>query len=178
MFIKSLKQPLFVSLSIGFFLLTNVSCAQKTEEPQEIASSHDSISKKKFTNSKHDQTNLNLSSIHPISIEGNPESNSVVPSFKEIEDLVGLSCESNNHCKVIGVGHSPCGGHARYLVYSETNSEVDNLKNKVAVFNGMQKLKQQKQGMVGICRYIEAPKPFCVANRCEASVVGPKSQLN
>jgi len=93
-------------------------------------------------------------------------------SLSEIQELIGLGCKTDNQCKVIGVGVSPCGGHSKYLVYSSVDTDVKELKSKVAVLNGLQKLKNNKEGLVGICRHISPPKTSCTANQCVASLTG------
>jgi len=87
-------------------------------------------------------------------------------SQEEIKNIIGLSCENDNQCKAIGFGDSPCGGYASYLVYSETDTDVTLLKKMVNKYNALDKIKNQKQGIVGICRHIPPPTTQCNANLC------------
>ena len=87
----------------------------------------------------------------------------------DINQLIGLSCTSNTQCKTIGYGDSPCGGYASYLVYSTTDTDEAALKKEVNKYNAIDKIKNQKEGIVGICRHIPAPATRCKANKCVAT---------
>jgi len=89
-----------------------------------------------------------------------------ISSKEEILNIIGLSCENDNQCKAIGFGDSPCGGYSSYLVYSETDTDVTQLKKMVNKYNALDKIKHQKQGIVGICRHIPPPGTQCNANQC------------
>jgi hypothetical protein len=93
------------------------------------------------------------------------------PDVNSIKALIGLSCESDNQCQLIGLGAAPCGGHQKYLVYSNIDTDVAAVKSKVAMFNGIQRLKNKKDSKVGICRELMPPKAYCSANQCKASAV-------
>ena len=87
----------------------------------------------------------------------------------DIKELIGLSCTSNTQCKTIGYGDSPCGGYASYLVYSTADTDEAILKKEVAKYNALDKAKNKKEGIVGICRHIPAPATRCKANICVAT---------
>ena len=93
-------------------------------------------------------------------------------SLADIQKLIGTSCQSNAQCKVLGVGHRACGGHASFLIYSSVDTDEKQLKSQVAIYNGMQKLNNAKKGMVGICQHLEPPKAYCSVNQCVATVNG------
>jgi len=85
---------------------------------------------------------------------------------EEILNIIGLGCDNDNQCKVIGFGDAPCGGFSSYLIYSEKDTDVTLLKKMVNKHNTLDKIKNQKQGIVGICRHIPPPTTQCDANLC------------
>ena len=86
----------------------------------------------------------------------------------DIKKLIGLSCNNNSQCKTIGFGDSPCGGYASHLIYSETDSQVEKLKQVVAQYNALDKANNIKNKVVGICRHISPPKTVCNDRKCVA----------
>ncbi|PHS20447.1 MAG: hypothetical protein COA86_00400 [Kangiella sp.] len=97
----------------------------------------------------------------------NPSTTSNLKNKLEaISSLIGLNCDTSMQCKIIGVGVSPCGGFSSYSVYSEKNTDVNQLKENVNQFNQIMRIKNRKNKLVGICRHIEPPKTQCQQNRC------------
>ena len=92
-----------------------------------------------------------------------------VNAQKQIESLVDLTCDNSSQCKAIGFGHSPCGGHQKYLIYSEKNTNTVLFKSKVEKYNAIQKKKNIKEGVVGICVHISEPKTYCSQSKCVSS---------
>ncbi|MCO7225374.1 hypothetical protein [Pleionea sp. CnH1-48] len=94
------------------------------------------------------------------------------PELIEISELTGnKSCQTNAECKSIGLGARPCGGPDKYLIYSQTATDVDALKEVVARYNKRKRQGNEKSGAVGIC--VVAPKPLteCIQNRCQSSAI-------
>jgi len=83
-----------------------------------------------------------------------------------IKSMVGVACQNSSQCQTIGFGIAPCGGFSNYLVYSKTDTDVQQLKSNVERFNQMQKIINKKNGVVGTCQHIPAPKTYCSANQC------------
>ena len=177
---KKLNNPLVISI----LALLCISCSQSEVTPnkdlsnqksgERLASNQAEQQVSQSANQSNDQSSLDVVEQHygKAKIKGIPAKTSLA----EINQLLGLNCESSQQCKVIGVGASPCGGFAGYLVYSNSDTNESKLKSQVANFNGMQKLKNKSQGTVGICQHIEPPKTQCVANQCVAAL-GGRSQL-
>jgi len=85
---------------------------------------------------------------------------------QQMAKIIQLSCQQNNQCKTIGVGVSPCGGYAKHFVYSTESTNVLKLSQLVKAYNDQQKLKNEKEELVGICRFIAPPKTMCAQQRC------------
>lgn len=94
------------------------------------------------------------------------DSGSSKDGIAEINALTRLGCDNDQQCKSLGVGASPCGGYLKYLVYSNKNTDVIQLKDKVIAYNEAQKQQNKKSGKMGICQHISPPKSYCLMNRC------------
>jgi hypothetical protein len=90
----------------------------------------------------------------------------VAKMYQRVTKTIQLSCQQNNQCKTIGVGVSPCGGYAKHFVYSSESTNVLKLSQLVKAYNDQQKLKNEKEEVVGICRFIAPPKTMCAQQRC------------
>ena len=103
---------------------------------------------------------------------GNIDNDKVVRagSPSEIESLIDLSCDNSSQCKTIGFGHSHCGGYQKHLLYSEKNTDTALLKAQVEKYNVLQKIQHQKNGVMGICVHISAPKIYCSQSECSAAL--------
>jgi hypothetical protein len=115
---------------------------------------------------------LGITSVSYAQQIGNLDNDRMVKagSPSEIESLIDLSCDNSSQCKTIGFGHSPCGGHQKYLVYSEKNTDTTLLKAKVEKYNVLQKIQHQKSGVAGICVYLAVPKTYCSQSKCSAAL--------
>lgn len=80
------------------------------------------------------------------------------------------AADSPKQCKIVEMGHKPCGGPERYLLYSEktmTPDEVEQFLQKLARYNKMTEQLSQKSGMVSDCKIEPQPTTvvrngFCV----------------
>jgi hypothetical protein len=129
---------------IGFIGITSVSYAQQIRNL--------------------DNHNHNHNHNHKVVKAGSPN---------EIESLIDLSCDNSSQCKTIGFGHSPCGGHQKYLVYSEKSTDTALFKAKAEKYNVSQKMQHQKSGVAGVCVHIAAPKTHCSQSKCSAALGDP-----
>ncbi len=102
----------------------------------------------------------------PMIEEAKREASSSAKVHQRVATIIQLNCQQNNQCKTIGVGVSPCGGFAKHYIYSTESTNVLNLKQAVKAFNDQQKLRNKKEGLVGICRFIAPPKTVCTQQRC------------
>jgi len=89
-------------------------------------------------------------------------------NLDKIQRMIDLDCDNSNQCKSIGIGHSPCGGYTKYLIYSEKKTELKKFKESIEQYNLEQKNQNQKSGMVGICVHVSPPKTSCSTNQCVA----------
>ncbi len=154
-------------VALAWILTANTSCAQTDSNTQE---NKEQVESSRVNDSSADVVEQRYGKQGTIKL---PKS----ISFADIQSLLGTECDSDNQCKVIGVGSRPCGGPAHYLVYSDKATDEQELKKQVAVFNGLQKLDNAKKGMMGICQQLTAPKTYCAKKECVASVSGKPAEL-
>jgi len=114
-------------------------------------------------------TLFSVASLVQLSYAQQVESTNPQNNLEKIKAMTDLDCDNSSQCKSIGIGHSPCGGYARYLVYSAKTTEIKKLKSLANQYSLEQQQKNKKTGMVGICVHISPPKTYCSANQCIAS---------
>jgi hypothetical protein len=79
------------------------------------------------------------------------------------------TCNTNDDCDALAVGHRACGGPSDYLVYSKLSSDEDELKRMAASHTAQEKLKNQKEGNMSICQMLTKPQVACKRNTCVKS---------
>ncbi len=80
------------------------------------------------------------------------------------------SADRPEQCKIVEMGHKPCGGPERYLLYSQktmTGDEEAAFLEKLRQYNELSRLRMEKSGMVSDCQVLPKPttvvrKGFCV----------------
>ena len=98
--------------------------------------------------------------VAPVTAAGLPES---------ITTAANDTCDVVADCAAIGVGARACGGPATYLVYSRTTSDVLALTRAVAAYNRARAEALRREGAMGTCDVIPAPRLACIARRCVAA---------
>ncbi len=78
-------------------------------------------------------------------------------------------CQSSQHCSLIEIGHSPCGGPAEYWVKSALNNQLKRLTNLAKKYKQRIRQQQKQQGTVGICQIIPKPNYACQQRVCVLS---------
>jgi hypothetical protein len=79
------------------------------------------------------------------------------------------TCNTNDDCDALPVGHRACGGPNDYLVYSKLSSDEESLKRLAASYTAQQKVKNQKEGNMSICQMLTKPNVACKSNTCVKS---------
>lgn len=76
------------------------------------------------------------------------------------------SCQQSTQCKVLAVGHRPCGGPEQYMVYSSKSTD----EKLLAITNDRyKKLKQEQQQRLGLrstCQIVPEPVAACQQQQC------------
>lgn len=76
------------------------------------------------------------------------------------------SCQQSTQCKVLPVGHRPCGGPEQYIVYSSKSTD----EKLLAITNDRyKKLKQEQQQRLGLrstCQLVPEPVAACQQQQC------------
>jgi hypothetical protein len=85
-----------------------------------------------------------------------------------IEQEIGTpTANESSQCKLIAFGSKPCGGPARYLVYSTEKTDESRLKRLVNEFNGLAKKINEERKMMSDCMLVTEPKVEFVDKVCK-----------
>jgi hypothetical protein len=86
---------------------------------------------------------------------------------RAIEQEIGTpAAHEVSQCKLIAFGAKPCGGPARYLVYSTAKTNEPRLKELVNEFNGLAKKINQERKIISDCMFVTKPKVELVDGVC------------
>ena len=77
-----------------------------------------------------------------------------------------LSCTDSSVCSTIGIGSKPCGGPAKWLVFSMTTADLQELLRAVADLNDYEAGYNVQEHRISECNLTPAPQVGCVAQRC------------
>jgi hypothetical protein len=84
-----------------------------------------------------------------------------------IEKEIGTpSANGPSQCKLIAFGSKPCGGPARYLVYSTVKTNEVRLKQLVSEFNQLAKKVNEERKILSDCRFVTEPRVEFVGGVC------------
>ena len=86
----------------------------------------------------------------------------------EISTIIGsASCTSTNQCHSIGFGHKACGGFMSYRLYSDQNTNVAQLKNRVDKHYKLSKEWNRINNTVSNCMMLAPPTVSCRGAICQ-----------
>jgi len=84
-----------------------------------------------------------------------------------IEQEIGTPAANEpSQCKLIAFGSKPCGGPARYLVYSTAKTNETRLKQLVDEFNQLAKRINEERKIFSDCMFVSEPKVELVDGVC------------
>ena len=84
-----------------------------------------------------------------------------------IEQEIGTPAANEpSQCKLIAFGSKPCGGPARYLVYSTAKTNETRLKQLVEEFNQLAKKINEERKIFSDCMFVSEPKVELVDGVC------------
>ena len=84
-----------------------------------------------------------------------------------IEQEIGTPAANEpSQCKLIAFGSKPCGGPARYLVYSTAKTNETRLKQLVDEFNQLAKKINEERKIFSDCMFVSEPKVELVDSVC------------
>ena len=87
---------------------------------------------------------------------------------RAVEQEIGTpTANEPSQCKLIAFGAKPCGGPARYLVYSTEKTNESRLKQLVREFNGLAKKINEERKMMSDCMFVTEPKVELVDKVCK-----------
>ncbi len=86
----------------------------------------------------------------------------------EISTIIGAaSCTTTDQCHSIGFGHKACGGFMSYRVYSNQNTNVAQLKNRVDKHYKLSKEWNRINNNVSNCMMLTPPTISCRLGTCQ-----------
>ena len=92
---------------------------------------------------------------------------------REITALIGAAaCEVNEQCRLIALGHKPCGGPAAYRTYSTLGTDVALLETRVPEYNRLAEQYNRKTNAISDCAMLLAPMVQCVDGHCRTGAEG------
>lgn len=71
-------------------------------------------------------------------------------------------------CRVMPMGHKPCGGPATYLAYSTEASDEERLRALTARYTALQRARNEELGLMSDCAMTPEPEPMWEGGRCVA----------
>ncbi|HKY09176.1 MAG TPA: hypothetical protein VJQ55_13075 [Candidatus Binatia bacterium] len=84
-----------------------------------------------------------------------------------IEREIGTpTADQPSQCKSIPFGSKPCGGPARYLVYSTAKTNESRLTQLVHEFNALQKKINEERKLMSDCSFVTEPQVELVDKVC------------
>ena len=79
----------------------------------------------------------------------------------EIQNMIAnKSCASDDDCKLIGIGYTPCGHPAAFYTYSSVNVDDALLEEKARELRDLQ-AQGSPHDVAGVCGFISPPPPSC-----------------
>lgn len=76
------------------------------------------------------------------------------------------SCDSQQQCKVVGVGNLPCGGPSIYMVYSTKTASGKQVESLANLISEQERKLHETLGTMGICKATPQIQAQCVSNQC------------
>lgn len=71
-------------------------------------------------------------------------------------------------CRVMPLGHKPCGGPAGYVAYSTEASDEGRLRALAERYTDLQRAWNEERGMMSDCAITPEPEPALEGGRCVA----------
>lgn len=82
--------------------------------------------------------------------------------MNRITETIGdAACDETEQCRVIGVGHKPCGGPSGYLAWSTQGTDAAALQAAVQAQAAAQQRENEASGMRSTCSIVPAPSASC-----------------
>jgi uncharacterized low-complexity protein len=96
---------------------------------------------------------------------------------REMQRTIGqASCSSDSDCNAVPVGHKPCGGPARYLVFASQATDVARLQALAARHRDASRALNVARQARSDCAIVPAPEVACVDRRCVARDAPPATR--
>ena len=106
--------------------------------------------------------------------EGGAEAQVTPPSPQTLEEararidsaIGGAAASTLSQCALVAVGARPCGGPREYLAYSTAETDSSALATLAAVYERMDRERNEAQGLVSTCELMQPPDLVLENGRC------------
>lgn len=96
-----------------------------------------------------------------------PPADSLDALLNEINLEIGdAGASSVSMCRVLPLGHKPCGGPAGYVVFSAEASDEARLQQLTTAYTRAQRARNEALGLMSDCSVMVEPEPALVDGRC------------
>lgn len=147
---KEALMSLALALSLGL-----MGCGNDVDETVPVASAEEAVS----------QTTTDLAT---APYEG--EAETIDTLLRAIREQVGNpQASSRDECRIAGIGHRPCGGPERYLLYSTQTTDEVKLLPMLQRYNALVRQRVEDEGMVGTCETLPEPGVIVRGGVCVAT---------
>jgi len=92
---------------------------------------------------------------------------------EEVVRLIGSACDRDEQCRLIALGHKPCGGPAAYRAYSTIDTDVALLETRAHEYNRLAEQYNRETGAVSDCAVVTPPMVTCAGGRCVTVTQSP-----
>lgn len=88
--------------------------------------------------------------------------------WNEIRALADASrCSADRHCRALPLGAKPCGGPWSYLIYSQEDADLPQLRAKVREHRALESALNRQSLAISDCEFIAPPERLaCRQQRC------------
>lgn len=146
---KDALMSLALALSLGL-----MGCGNDVDETVPMASAEEAVS--------HTTTDL-------ATAPNEGEADTIDTLLHAIREQVGNpQASSREQCRVAGIGHRPCGGPERYLLYSTQTTDEVKLLPMLQRYNALVRQRVQEEGRVGTCEVLPEPGVIVRGGVCVA----------
>lgn len=84
----------------------------------------------------------------------------------EIKSIISLEATAVGQCKLVAMGHAPCGGPGYYLPYAVANTDEVKLEDLASQHRELSQAQNAQSGIMGICVITLEPELIIADGQC------------
>ena len=112
------------------------------------------------------QLNTERSKLDESEVEDSNLQSQLVRLVAEIEAIISTEATTVEQCKLVAMGHAPCGGPGYYLPYAVTGADEANLLDLASRHRDLSQTQNAQSGLMGICVITPVPELVIVDGQC------------